>query len=108
MPSPAWEDLDVFLQEDDFATKATINLQGGQSRAVVGIFDDPSITAHLGGYHRDDNNVMLTVKETDTVGVRKRDTVTVHHHTGAKSYDVMKTPEADGTGMSIIVMLAIP
>lgn len=108
MPAPEWEDLDVFLQEDDFATAAIINLQGGVTRPVRGIFDDPSMTAKLGGYQRDDNNVMLTVKETDAVGVRIRDTVTVKHRAGDKTYDVMKTPEDDGTGMSVIVMLSAP
>lgn len=104
MPAPEWEDLDVFFQEDDFATAAVIHLASGQNRPVTGIFDDPSMTAKLGGYQRDDNNIMLTVKETDAIGVRQRDTVTVKHRAGDITYDVMKTPEADGTGLAVIVM----
>ncbi len=104
MPSPAWEDLDVFLQEDDFAVPAVIHLQAGENRPVRGIFDDPYLAAKLGGFTRDDNHVTLTVKESDTAGVRRRDTVTVNGVT----YQVMTTPQGDGTGMAAIALANEP
>lgn len=104
MPAPAWEDLDVFLQEDDFAVSGIIHLQSGENRPVRGIFDDPYLAARLGGFDRDDNHVTFTVKESDTVGVRRLDTVDVN----GKTFDVMSTPQGDGTGMSIIVLANLP
>ncbi len=100
MPSPSWEDLDVFLQLDDFAVTGVIHLQSGQTRTVKGIFDDPYLAARLGGYDRDDNHVTFTVKETDCVGMRRGDTVAVN----GKTFDVMSTPQGDGTGVSLIVL----
>lgn len=100
MPSPAWEDLDAFLQLDDFANSAVIHLQTGENRPVNGIFDDPYLGAKLGGFDRDDNHCTFLLKETDCVGVLRRDTLTVNGTT----FDVMTTPQGDGTGLSIIAL----
>lgn len=100
MPSPAWEDLDVFLQLDDFAVSAVIQFQAGGTRSVIGILDDPYLAARLGGFDRDDNHITLTVKESDCGGVKRGDTVLV----SGRTYDVMTTPQGDGTGVSLIVL----
>lgn len=104
MPSPAWEELDEFLQTDDFATAAIIRLQSGETRPVNGIFDDPYLSAKLGGFDRDDNHVTFYCKESDCVGVQRFDTMTIDGVT----YDVMTTPQSDGTGMSYIVIANPP
>lgn len=98
--NPAWDHLDDFLQADEFAVPAAIRFQAGGSRDVMGVFDDPSLTAKLGGYDRDDNQVTLTVKASDTAGVRRGDTVTV----AGKTYDVMTSPKMDGGGMAALVL----
>lgn len=98
--NPAWDNLDDFLQADDFAVPAVIGFQAGGSREVMGVFDDPSLTAKLGGYDRDDNHATLTVKASDTAGVRRGDTVTV----AGVTYDVMTSPKMDGTGMAALVL----
>ncbi len=98
MAAPAWEDLDVFLQLDDFAISAVIHLQSGSTRQVAGIFDDPYLGAALGGYDRDDMNPTLTVKESDAVGIKRGDYVVI----AGQNYDVLTGAQGDGTGMSVI------
>jgi hypothetical protein len=98
--NPAWDNLDDFLQLDDFAVPAVVQFQAGGQRDIRGVFDDPSLTAKLGGYDRDDNQVTLTVKGSDAAGIRRGDTVSV----AGTTYDVLTTPRADGTGMAAIVL----
>lgn len=100
--NPAWDNLDDFLQLDDFAVPAVVQFQAGGARDIKGVFDDPSLTAKLGGYDRDDNQVTLTVTASDAAGIRRGDVVTV----AGASYDVLTTPKADGTGMAGIVLAA--
>lgn len=100
MPSPAWEDLDAFLNVDEFAVLATVRLQGGTTRAVRGIFDDPYLNAQLGEYELDTVRPRLTCKESDLVGVLRGDEVEID----GKVYDVLSTPNPDGTGMAILEM----
>lgn len=98
--NPAWDNLDDFLQLDDFAVPAVVQFQAGGSRAIKGVFNDPSLSAKLGGYDRDDNQVTLTVTASDAAGVRRGDVVTV----AGASYDVLTTPRGDGAGMAAIVL----
>lgn len=69
MASPAWEDLDVFFQLDDFAVVGVITLQSGASRQVNGILDDPYQMAAAGGYERDQVAPTFQLKETDRKSV---------------------------------------
>ncbi len=98
MPSPAWEDLDEFLQTEDFAVTATFTLLDSSTRAVVGIFDDPYLNAQLGEYQADTSEPRFTCKESDTVGIERKCLAVID----GKSYDVMTYPQSDGTGMAII------
>lgn len=98
MPKPAWEDLDEFLDVDEFAVEATVSLHGGATRRVRGIFDDPYLNAELGEYELDTNRPRLTCKESDVADVRRGDTVTIDGQT----YDVMTSPQPDGTGMALL------
>lgn len=97
MSSPAWEDLDVFLQLDDFAVRAVIHFQAGGTRQVNGILDDPYQMAAAGGYERDQVRPTFQLKETDTPGVHRGDWVIVQ----GRTYDIMTAPQGDGTGMSM-------
>lgn len=98
MPAPAWEDLDAFLSVDEFAVAATVHLQAGTMRTVRGIFDDPYLNAELGEYEFDTNRPRLTCKESDVDGVLRGDTVVID----GKTYDVLSTPNSDGTGMALL------
>lgn len=100
MSSPAWEDLDVFLQLDDFAVSAVIHLQAGGTRQVIGILDDPYLSASAGGFDRDQVRPTLQLKETDAVGVHRGDWVV----TQGRTYDIMTAPQGDGTGMALLDM----
>ena len=98
--NPAWEDLDVFLNVDEFAVTATVRLQAGGTRAVRGIFDDPYLNAELGEYEFDTNRPRLTCKERDVLGVLRGDVVEID----GKVYDVLSSANSDGTGMAVLEM----
>ncbi|MDO4231407.1 MAG: hypothetical protein Q4D19_04680 [Lautropia sp.] len=51
--SRPWENLDTFLDPDDFAIRVTLRLQAGGARVVRAIFDDPYLNAELGEYELD-------------------------------------------------------
>jgi hypothetical protein len=95
---PAWDDLDAFLQDDEFAIVATVILQGGASLSVTGIFDEPYLNADLGEYSNDTTEPRLTCKMSAVPGVTRGDTAIVDGVT----YDVMSEPQRDGTGMAVL------
>lgn len=103
MRGPSWENLDDFLQADDdggFANTAVIHFQTGGSRTVKAIFDDPYLMSEIGEYDADTSQPRLNGKEVDFAGVTRGDTVTV---TG-ETFDILTSPQADGTGWAIIKM----
>lgn len=100
MPAPAWEDLDAFLNVDEFAITATVSLQDGTTRAVRGIFDDPYLNAELGEYELDTNRPRLNCKESDVLGVARGDVVEID----GQAYDVLSAPHSDGAGMAMLEM----
>lgn len=103
MRGPSWENLDDFLQADDdggFANTAVIHFKTGGSRTVKAIFDDPYLDADIGEYVADTSQPRLNGKEVDFAGVTRGDTVTV---TG-ETFDILTSPQADGTGWAIITM----
>lgn len=97
---PAWEDLDDFLDEDDFAVRATLTLLDGEVREVVGIFDNPYVGAQLGEYEQDTCEPRFTCKESDVSDVERGCRLIV----GFKTYDVLSAPEADGTGLATLIL----
>lgn len=103
MPAPAWEDLDVFLQVDDFACKACISTISGHIY-LVGLFDDPYAGARLGEYDRDTQTPTFNCKAADVMGlVHRGDTITLQHPDGtSETLDIMTDPQPDGTGMAIL------
>ncbi|MFY0309637.1 head-tail joining protein [Leisingera sp. D0M16] len=100
MPAPSWENADAFLQLDDFAIEATVTPQGGVSRTIRGIFDDPYLNAQLGEYEADASDPRLTCKETDVADLAEQDQVQI----GAKNYYLLTAPQPDGTGFAVLRM----
>lgn len=98
MPKPAWDDLDAFLNTDEFAVAATVRLQDGGARLVRGIFDDPFLNAQLGEYELDTTRPRLLCKEADVIGVGRGDLVDIQ----GRTYDVLTTAQPDGTGMALL------
>jgi hypothetical protein len=101
MPSPLWEDLDDFLDEDEFAVPAVIHLRGGGQVTLSVIFDDPYINAELDdGLSRDGVMPHVTCKESLVGAVRRGDTFTLSLPGGARTYDITRAAEPDGTGIA--------
>lgn len=96
MPSPAWENLDDFLQVDDFAVPAVITLQNLSTVSLNVIFDDPYLNAETGEYQADTSEPRILCKESDVVAVTRGDSVLV----GGKTYDILTAFQSDGTGMA--------
>lgn len=102
MPSPAWEDPDDFLQEDDFAFPAVISLQGGATVSLSVIFDEPGMTARAGDFEHDTTGPTATCRADLVAGVKRSDSITITFPTGARTFDVLKTPKPDGTGFAVL------
>lgn len=103
MPSPSWENLDVFLQTDrmgGFASTVSVYLRKtGEDRSIVGIFDEPYLNAQLGEYEVDDAQPRFTCKASDCVGIREKDRLTL---SDGRIFYVMHYPQQDGTGLCIL------
>lgn len=93
-----WEDLDAFLQTDEFAIVATVHAQEGASFSVTGIFDEPYLDADLGEYALDTTQPRFLCKMRDVAMVLRGDTFVVDGST----FDVMSGPQRDGTGMAVL------
>jgi hypothetical protein len=99
MPAPVWDDLDVFVDTDDFAVTATITPTTG-ARDIPCIFDDPYLNAQLGEYEWDGGKPRITAKETDLIGVTRTTPVFVN----GKQYYALTNPQQDGTGMAVLTL----
>jgi hypothetical protein len=103
MPAPAWENLDDFLREDDFAFPAVINLQAGGQVSLSGIFDDPSAIGRLGQAHvLEDVRPTFMGREDLMQPARRGDTITITFPAGPQTFDVLTGPQPDGTGMAVM------
>lgn len=97
MPSPDWEDLNVFF--DEFADIATINLADETViENVKCIYDDPYFNAQLGEYDMDTSRPRITCKMSDVTNVSRGDTLTIK----SKTYDILTSPQGDGTGLAML------
>ncbi len=97
---PAWENLDIFLDTDDFAVWVTVCLQAGGERRVRAIFDDPYLNTELGEYELDTSSPRLTCRWADVQDVARGDTVEVN----GRVYDVITNAQPDGTGMAMLAL----
>lgn len=103
MPGPSWEELDDFLQDDDFAFPAVITLQGGGQIPLKVIYDGPSVNADLGdSYTRDDANRTATCREDLVAPVRRGDTIAITFPAGVRTFDILAAPGGDDDGMAIL------
>lgn len=104
---PAWEDLDDFLQADDFASSAVFTLPGGQVLpAVLGIYDDPYLNAQLGEYEVDTTSPRFTGKLSDLARVVRKSIAVVTADGVATTFDVLTDVQPDGTGMAVVKLAA--
>ena len=100
MPALAWEDLDVFLDADRFASVVVIHLGAGEIRQVTGIFDDPFLDAKLGEYDLSTTQPRFLAKAIDLDGIDRGDTLVVDGET----FDILEPPRPDGTGLATLAM----
>lgn len=110
MPAPLWEDLDVFLDTDDFALFGTVTLQGGAVRTFAGIFDDPYLNAELGEYDMDNMKPRFLCKEVDVADVSRGDAITVFQKdrrgvvVWSKNFDILTSAQPTGDGMALLAL----
>lgn len=100
MPAPAWENLDDFLDVDDFATPATITFGNGSSQTASVIYDDPYLNAQLGEFEPESTSPRITGKWGDLRLVVRGTQVAV----GGEIYDAVRGVEPDGTGMATVYL----
>lgn len=96
MPTPAWDEIEQFVDPDDFAVPCTLRMQNGVVRTFPGIFDDPYLNAQLGEYEVDTRLPRVNCLERYVVGVSRGDRLDVD----GKRFDVLSAPHADGTGFA--------
>lgn len=100
---PAWENLDDFLQAEDFASSAVITLPGGTVLpAAPGIYDDPYLNAQLGEYEVDTTTPRFTGKLSDLALVVRKSVAVITTDGVATTFDVLTDVQPDGTGMAVV------
>lgn len=107
MPAPAWEDLGDFFDTEEFAFAAVISLAGGGVVSLAGNFDDPYVDAELADYDHDTVNPKFTCPEHLVGGVRRGDTIAITFPAGVQTFDILTSPQPDGTGIAVLE-LALP
>lgn len=100
MPAPLWDDLDQFIDPDDFGVVATITPHGGAARNISCIYDDPYLNAQLGEYEWDGGKPRIMAKEADLLGITRTDPVLVN----GVQYYALTSPQQDGTGMAVLTL----
>lgn len=98
MPRPIWDELEQFVDSDDFATIVTLQMQDGRERVFPAIYDDPYLNAQLGEYEVDTARPRLNCMEQHVVGVTRGDRVIIGDYT----FDILSAPQADGTGFAML------
>jgi len=98
MLSPGWENLDEFLNTDEFAVTAELQLQAGATRSLDGIFDEPFLDTNLGEYSMDQVAPRFMCRAADVADVGRGDVLIVL----GRTLDIMSAPMADGTGMATL------
>lgn len=112
---PFKEDLGQFLRVDDFAHACELRLAGGVVRAVACIFDEPSVDAGIGGrdqsgrsrvpgYTFDTTTPQVVGRAIDFAGVARGDILVIE----GREFDIMASPQVDGTGMAILRLSPSP
>lgn len=102
--TPVWDDLDTFLDLDDFAVEVLLFPEVGAPRTVPAIFDRPFLSADLGEYMAETEQPRITARETDLQGMTRGGRVEI----AGTVYDVLGGPQADGTGMATLPLAPEP
>lgn len=93
-------DFGVFFNPKDFGTQAILHLSSG-NKHVVGIFKNPQQTAKLpGGGFVEGNTASLLLPDSDAVGLKVRDYVTV----AGSEWQLVKPPVPDGSGLTRVYL----
>ncbi|WP_322009229.1 hypothetical protein [Paraburkholderia sp. J12] len=102
MPAqPSWDDLDAFLDPDEFASLATITLANGTVlESVAGVFEEPGMFATLGTFEQDTTRPTFTCKWSDVTRMRRGDSLVVE----GGNYEAHKTPMRTGDGMAVVYL----
>ncbi|WP_300067727.1 hypothetical protein [uncultured Ruegeria sp.] len=100
MPHPDWEDLSDFFDPDEFADTANITRDNQVVGQILGVFDDPSQVAKLGEYEHDHHAPTFICPEVEAAIVQPGDVAEID----GTPYDVTKSPQADGTGLSKLIL----
>ncbi|RKR02596.1 hypothetical protein C7446_2314 [Kushneria sinocarnis] len=98
MPAPDWEDLDVFLDEDEFACRVFVQRADGVELSLSGLFEDAYYDAQLGEYAMDSIRPRVWCQRVDVPGVQRGDTCRIE----GTRYDILTEPQGDGTGMAML------
>lgn len=99
MTTPAWDNLDDFLDADDFAVVVQVTMRSGQTRRVRGIYDGPYRHAQLADTDRDTIAPTFTAKAADLAGIKRGDLVVIQ---GEGPFGVLTEPQPDGHGMAVL------
>ncbi|QAU22883.1 hypothetical protein EO087_01845 [Dyella sp. M7H15-1] len=103
MTHPAWDNLDEFLDPDDFAIMVTFvstpdGSATGVQRKLPVIFDDPHYDQDLGEYLMNASEPRCTCKAVDVIGFKKRDRAMID----GRAYLLEHDPQPDGVGMAVV------
>src|SRR5213595_2767252 len=100
MPHPSWDNPAEFVDLGDFAVKAVIQFQGGTTRTIQGIFDEPYLEAELAEHEQDTTRPKFTCVEGSAQGARRGDGLVVYLADGVTvhgTFGIMTYPQTDGS-----------
>jgi hypothetical protein len=102
MTTPAWDDLEEFMDTDDFAVAAVIQFQAGGSRNVTGHLEDPYLGARKGEFVEDTTVPTFQLPLYRCTGIKRGDSLvaTLPKNGGTVTYDIMTRPQPLGDGMA--------
>lgn len=98
------DDLDVFLNSNEFSETATLNFSVGGSSTVGCILDEELIYGDQYNNSVGDESVNITIKTSDVGLLTVNDTVIITNADfGAITYRVNSVPDISGNGLTILV-----
>jgi len=98
MPHPSWDNVDEFLDPDDFGTVARAQPATGPAFDMPGIFDDGVMNVEAGEYDMADGRPRIEVHERFAPLLKKRDAVTIN----GQAYYLVHDPHPNGTGTCVL------
>jgi hypothetical protein len=99
-----WEDLGLFLDEEEFASPVTLTRSDGSVLEFPAIFENPYLDAQTGEYNMDMARPRAWCAHSDVPGVQRGDACVID---GIR-YDVLTRPQGDGSGMAMLDLAEAP